>query len=140
PPYDISVATDGTLYFADWSNAIIGHLQHHIRDPNRDHVHGHIYRMVYEARPLLKPAKIAGEPIENLLELLKTPEDNVRDRTRIELGGRDTAQVVAAVDKWVAALDPADKAYQHHLTEALWVKQYHNVVDPVLLKKLLRSP
>ena len=34
--------------------------------------------------------KIAGEPIEKLLELLKHPEDRVRYRAKIELGGRDT--------------------------------------------------
>ena len=45
------------VYFADWSNAIIGHMQHHIRDPNRDHTHGRIYRITYEGRPLLKPAE-----------------------------------------------------------------------------------
>ena len=35
------------------------------------------------------PPKIAGEPIEKLLDLLKEPEDRVRYRARIELGGRD---------------------------------------------------
>ncbi len=33
--------------------------------------------------------KIAGEPIEKLLDLLKEPEDRVRYRARIELSGRD---------------------------------------------------
>ena len=37
-----------------------------------------------------KPAKIAGEPIAKLLDLLKEPEDRVRYRAKIELGGRDT--------------------------------------------------
>jgi len=27
---------------------------------------------------------------------------------------------MAALKKWVAALDPKDKDYAHHLTEALW--------------------
>jgi len=31
-------------------------------------------------------------------------------------------------------------AYEHHLTEALWVHQWHNVVDEDLLKRMLRSP
>ena len=47
---------------------------------------------------------------------------------------------MAAVDKWAAGLDSKDPNYQHHLMEALWVHQYHNVVDEALLKKMLRSP
>ena len=61
--------------------------------------HGRIYRVTYEGRPLLKPAKIAGEPIEKLLDLLKEPEDRVRYRAKIELGGRKTDEVIAAVEE-----------------------------------------
>jgi putative heme-binding domain-containing protein len=139
-PADIRVGPDGAIYFTDWHNPIIGHLQHHIRDPNRDREHGRIYRVTYEGRPLLKPAHIAGEPIEKLLNLLKVPEDRVRYRARTELGGRDTDQVMAALRKWVAGLDRKDPAYEHHLTEALWLHQSHNVVDEELLRRLLRSP
>jgi len=31
--------------FLEWQNPIIGHLQHHLRDPSRDHIHGRIYRV-----------------------------------------------------------------------------------------------
>jgi len=71
---------------------------------------------------------------------LKEPEDDVRTRAKIELGKHDSAQVVAAVKKWIAKLDSKDSAYQHHLTEALWVHQWHNVPNPDLLKRLLNSP
>ncbi len=139
-PSGISVAPDGSLYFMDWHKPLIGHLQHHLRDPNREMDHGRIYRLTYEGMPLLKPPTIAGAPIEKLLELLKEPENNTRERAKIELGGRDTAQVVAAVDKWVAGLDKNEPTYEHNLLEALWVKQYHNVVDVALLKRVLQSP
>jgi len=85
--------------------------------------------------PLLKPAKIDGEPIPALLELLKTPENNVRERAKIELGGRETPAVIAAVDQWIAGLDKSDPQYEHHRLEGLWVKQYHNVVDAALLSQ-----
>ena len=130
---------DGALYMADWSQSIIGHMQHHLRDPVRDHVHGRIYRLTYEGKTVPAPA-IFGQPIAALLELLKSPTDNTRERAKIELGDRDTAQVMAALDKWVAALDPKEAEYPHHVAEALWVKQWHNVVDQALLKKQLRSP
>jgi azurin/glucose/arabinose dehydrogenase/lysophospholipase L1-like esterase len=137
-PSAVSMGPDGAVYFLDWHNPIIGHMQHHLRDPSRDHTHGRIYRITYEGRPLSKPAKIAGEPIAALLELLKAPENNVRERAHIELGNRPTAEVIRAVDAWMAKLDAADPAFAHHLTEALWVKQSHNVADEALLKKMLR--
>src|SRR5262249_37462949 len=136
-PADIKIGPDGAIYFIDWQNPIIGHLQHHLRDPNRDRTHGRIYRVTYEGREPLKPVKIAGEPVEKLLEVLKQPEDRVRYRARIELGGRDSKEVVAAVKKWVAGLDKADPQYEHNLLEALWAHQSHNVVDVELLKRLL---
>ncbi len=139
-PSGITVAPDGSLYFMDWHKPLIGHLQHHLRDPNREMAHGRIYRLSFEGRALLKPATIAGEPIEKLLNLLKEPEDNVRERAKIELGGRDTEQVMAAVDKWIAGLDKNETTYEHNVLEGLWVKQYHNVVDPGLIKRVLLSP
>src|SRR5581483_3974007 len=114
--------------------------QHALRDPSRDRVHGRIYRVTYQGRELDKPAKIDGEPIEKLLELLKEPEDRVRYRGRIELGGRDSNQVGAAARKWADNLDKNDPNYAHNLLEALWVHQYHNIVNVDLLKRVLALP
>ena len=139
-PSGVAVAPDGSLYVMDWSQMLIGHLQHHLRDPNRDHQHGRIYRLTYPGRPLLKPKKIQGESIGNLLELLKEHEDNVRLRAKIELDTHDTKEVIAAVQKWEAALDKGDSQYEHHRLEALWVHQWHNVVNLDLLNAVLKSP
>src|SRR5256714_9657568 len=84
-PSDLKVGPDGAIWFIDWHNPIIGHLQHAIRDPSRDRTHGRIYRITYEGRELSKSPRIAGESIEKLLELLKEPEDRVRYRVRVEL-------------------------------------------------------
>ncbi len=139
-PSGVAVAPDGSLYFMDWSKMLIGHLQHHLRDPNRDHQHGAIYRITYPGRPLLTPKKIAGESIENLLELLKEHEDNVRQRAKIELDTHDTKQVIAATQKWEKALDKKDPNYEHNRLEALWVHQWHNIVNLDLLNDVLKSP
>src|SRR5207248_4090067 len=128
------------IYFLDWQNPLIGHLQHHIRDPNRDHTHGRIYRITYEGRPLLKPPQIAGVPVEHLLDLLKEPENRTRYRAKIELSGRDPKQVIDTLEKWTAGLDTNDEHYQHHLMEALWVYQWENVANKPLLKQMLHSP
>ena len=53
-PSDIEVGGDGALYVSDWSNALIGHMQHNMRDPNRDAQHGRIYRVTYEGTPFSK--------------------------------------------------------------------------------------
>lgn len=139
-PVAAAVAPDGSLYVLDWSNAIIGHAQHHLRDPNRDHSRGRIYRITYDGRPLLAPATIVGASIPALLELLKTPENDVRTRVKIELSTRDATQVITALDAWSATLERNDPAYQHHLLEALWVHQWLNKVDRTLLVRLLEAP
>jgi len=139
-PIAISTGPDGAIYFLDWHKPLIGHMQHHLRDPNRDKTHGRIYRITYPGRPLMKPAKIDGQPIEALLELLKEPENQTRELAKIELGERDTAKVLAAVTRWVAGLDKNAPTYQHQLMEALWVQQWHNAVDVAFLRRMLASP
>ncbi|MCW1926085.1 plastocyanin/azurin family copper-binding protein [Luteolibacter arcticus] len=139
-PSGITVAPDGSLYFMDWSQMLIGHLQHHLRDPNRDHQHGRLYRITYQGRPLLEPKKVDGEPVAKLLDLLKEPENDVRMRAKIELGKRDSKEVIRGVKSWLSVLDEKDPAFEHHVLEALWVHQWHNVVDLDLLKRVLKSP
>jgi hypothetical protein len=134
------IGPDGAIYILDWQNPIIGHLQHHLRDPSRDHTHGRIYRITYDGRPLMTPAKIAGEPVEHLLELLKDPTNDTRYRAKIELSRHDAREVIPVLEKWIAGLDKNDKNYQHDLMEGLWVYQWNNVLNEPLLKQLLRSP
>ncbi|MCA9267981.1 MAG: c-type cytochrome [Planctomycetales bacterium] len=138
-PTDAIVGEDGALYVSDWHNAIIGHMQHNIRDPNRDHVHGRILRLTVKDRPLQKPVAIAGQPIEALLENLKHPVNGVRHRTRVELSARDSKAVIAATQKWMKDFNPDDELEAHHLLEALWMHQQHNVRNEDLLNKLLNS-
>ena len=136
-PVDLEFAPDGSLYFVDWHSALIGHMQHNARDPNRDHDHGRIYRITYPGRPLVTPAKVAGASIPELLENLKLPEYRTRYRTRRELRGRPAAEVLPAVRAWVAKLNPADPEYEHHLCEALWATWAQNQPDAGLIARLL---
>ena len=138
-PVDIEVGPDGALYFLDWHNTLIGHMQHHLRDPSRDSEHGRVYRVTYEGREVLQPEPIAEQPIEALLELLESPEDRVRYRARIELSARDSEEVVAAAALWLAGLDAAAPDHEHHLLEALWLHQQHNRMDRDLLVRLLNA-
>jgi hypothetical protein len=138
-PVDAEVGPDGALYFIDWHNPVVGHMQHNLRDESRDRQHGRVYRVTYPGRPLLTPVRIAGQPIPALLEALKTPEDRVRTRAKIELSARNTNEVMTALAAWIARLDPKDPRYEHHMMEALWVRQWHNRVDEALLARMLTS-
>ena len=133
-PVDLEFAPDGSLYVADWQNALIGHMQHSARDPYRDHEHGRIYRVTYPGRPLVKPAKVHGASIAELLENLKLPEYRARYRTKRELRGRDASEVAKAASAW------ATKQSDDRLKlEALWVTWGADQVDTALLKSLLAS-
>jgi putative heme-binding domain-containing protein len=138
-PVDLEVAPDGSIFLIDWHNALIGHMQHSARDPNRDHTRGRIYRITYPSRPLVEPAKIHGAPVATLLENLKLPEYRSRYRTQRELRGRKADEVLPAVAKWLAALDPKDDRFEHHRLEALWATWGQNRIDEALLHKLLDS-
>ena len=91
-PVALQFGPDGALYVVDWFNPLIGHMQHSLRDPNRDHTHGRIWRITYP-----KPAaggerpKIAGATVPELLDLLKAYEDRTRYRARRELRERPDA-------------------------------------------------
>jgi len=139
-PSDFEIGDDGALYVADWANAIIGHMQHNVRDPNRDHEHGRIYRFTAPGRPLSPPAEVDGKPIEALLELLKDPINGVRKRARIELSERDTDEVISAAKVWLSQFNPRSVADAHHMLEGLWLFQQHNVKNRELLAQVLASP
>jgi len=138
-PVDMEFAPDGSLYVADWHNILIGHMQHNARDPLRDHAHGRIYRITYPSRPLVKPAKVAGASINELLDNLKEPEYRTRYRTKRELRGRNAVDVLPQLKIWVAKLDKNDAKYEHHLLEALWVTWGFNKVDSGLLNQVLQA-
>lgn len=133
-PVDLEFAPDGSLYIVDWQNVLIGHMQHSARDPLRDHVHGRIYRVTYPDRPLVKPAKIDGASIDELLANLALPEYRTRYRTRRELRELDADKVSRAASAW-AAKQKDDRLK----LEALWVTWGADRLDVDLLASLLKS-
>ncbi len=138
-PIDPQIGPDGALWFGDWCNALIGHMQYSQRDPNRDHQRGRIYRLVYTKKPLLEPVTQYGKSETELLDQLREYEPRTRYRARRELRDRPTPVVVAAVKRWVAGLDTNDPQYDRLRCEALWVLQGHHAVDETLLAEVLRA-
>jgi putative heme-binding domain-containing protein len=155
-PADPHIGPDGALWFGDWANALIGHMQYSQRDPNRDHSRGRIYRLVAKDRPLLKPVTQYGKSIPELLEQLREYEWRTRYRARQELRDRPAADVLAAVKDWLVMLEKEEEGIAHIMSadisharqreiarlrcEALWIQQSFHAVDVTLLKKVLAAP
>ena len=108
-----------------------------MRDPNRDHAHGRIYRVTYEGRDLLTPVKLKGKPIETVLDAFLAKENGVRYRARLELSGRDTTEVTTAVSEFAAKLDPSNPIEAQALLECLWVFEEHRVPNHALVQRIM---
>lgn len=131
-PVDPQIGPDGAVWFGDWCNALIGHMQYSQRDPNRDHQHGRIYRLVNKNKPLLTPELQAEATIPELLDQLQSYELRTRYRARRELRRRPEADVLKAVNAWIGADASPEK-----LTEALWVQEGARSVDPALVARIM---
>ena len=136
-PTDVEIGGDGALYVSDWCNVLIGHMQHNMRDPNRDDKHGRIYRVTAKGRDLLKPHKLKGKPVDEVCETFFSKTNAFRYRARLELSGRESKAVTAAVGRWAEKLDAAKPDQAQALLECLWVFEEHRIPNLPLLKKVL---
>lgn len=139
-PVALQFGPDGALYVVDWFNPLVGHMQHSLRDPNRDHTHGRIWRITYPKRPLVEKPRIAGATVTELLDLLKSYEDRTRFRARRELRERPEQEVLSALDKWKNGLNTSDPEYWRQMLEALWLHQSLNDIAMPFLKQMLSCP
>jgi len=80
-----------------------------------------------------------GKSVPELLDQLSQYEWRTRYRVRRELRDRPESEVLAAVNTWLAAKDPASADYDRYCCEALWVQQSHHRIDQDLLAKVLKS-
>ncbi len=138
-PIDAKVGPDGALYIADWYNPIIQHGEVDFRDPRRDHTHGRIWRVTAKGRPLVTPPQFAGKSPAELLALTQLPEEFARLHAKLELKEQGAEKVLPALKSHLAALDVGSPNFEHDRLECLWVYQTLNVVEPDLLRLLLKS-
>jgi len=134
-PADLELGPDGSLYFVDWHNTLIGHMQHSARDPYRNSEYGRIYRITYKGRDLIEAPDIDGAAISTLFENLKLPEINTRKRSHRELRGRDADAVIASARAFAAT----NKKDQRLVLEALWATWGQQLPDLELLQKCLKA-
>ena len=138
-PSDVKMGPDGAIYFTDWHNPIIGHMQHNLRDPSRAREYGRVYRVTHVNRPLQPRVKIAGESIAGLVALLDSTDDRVRNLARLELESRDPKQVLQAATAFYDAKDISPELREIRGLEALWLHQRLDVVNADHLKVVLKS-
>jgi len=138
-PTDVEIAGDGALYISDWCNPIVGHMQHNIRDPNRDHSHGRVYRVTWQGKSNPDPVRLKGKPIEEVVQAFYNPERGVRYRARLELSGRETAEVVSQLGPWAGSIEPKTPEDEQALLEALWTFEEHRVPNEELLNKVFSA-
>ncbi len=104
-PMDAKFAPDGSLYIADWYNPVIGHYQASFRHPDRDKVHGRIWRVTAKGRNLVKPPAFlktgTESAVADVVKGLESDERFVRDFARRILGAMDREVVLDAVFEWV---------------------------------------
>lgn len=139
-PSDMEIGGDGALYVLDWHNPLIGHMQHNLRDPGRDHQHGRIYRVTAEGRPLQTPLQLADLTTRQVVAALQCSTLSERYRARLELTGRNPTDVMAAVGEARLQLNPSDPDHARHLLELLWTTLRLGRTDYDLLGQLLDSP
>lgn len=133
-PVDPKIGPDGAIWFGDWCNALIGHMQYSQRDPNRDHTHGRIYRLVNKNKPLLPVIDLTELSESELLDHLLVPELRTRYRVRRVLRDRPQTKVFAAIAAWTKDQDDAKR-----LCEAMWIQESFRSVDTDLLDRILAS-
>ena len=136
-PVDLEFAPDGTLYFIDWHNPIIGHMQHNLRDPNRDKAHGRVYRIRHPDRDLVHAPPENQLTTAELFERLFHGDARSRYRVRIELSSRPADEVLTTARQLETRFDGQRSEDALALLELLWVHQQFASIHRELLNRLL---
>ena len=139
-PSDMEIGGDGALYVLDWQNPIIGHMQHNLRDPSRDHLHGRIYRVTAEGRDTQPVLKLDKASTVDVVKALGSETLAERYRARLELTSRNPDEVVKAVTEWVKQFDAKNPEHARNMVEAMWVHQQVRQPNHDLVATLLDSP
>ncbi len=133
-PVDPWIGPDGALWFGDWCNALIGHMQYSQRDPNRDHAHGRVFRLVYKPKDLLTPTIQEGKTIPELLDQLLAFEPRTRYLARRAIRDLNADEVLTQLEKWLGdSVDP------QKLAEAMWVQEGFRRVDTKLISRIMAT-
>ncbi len=138
-PVDIKMGPDGAIYVVDWYSPIIQHGEVDFHHPQRDRKHGRIWRLTAKNRKTLKRPDLVNASADELLEMLRLPEDWTRDQARRLLREMGPEVVLPRLRAWLADLDPQAEDYLRWRLEGLWLYQGLRHVEPELLRANLTA-
>lgn len=138
-PVDIRIGPDGAIYVADWFNPIIGHYQASFRHPDRDTIHGRIWRIVATDRPLVEMPHLTEMTADQLCKQLESSERWNRYHAKRLLAELSADEALPAVERWLGRLDENDPKFAHHLYEAIGLFEWQEQVNQPLLERLMQS-
>lgn len=163
-PVDVKLGPDGALYICDWYNPIIGHYQASFRHPDRDKLHGRIWRVRWKGDPnpvtrmaelqkqrILRLMKQRRESSERVAEeeaseaytslelMMRVDERYTREMSRLRLWGMESKTAVRVAKDWLKGIDPARSDYDYAVFHGLSLIEAHNAVEPAILKMALAA-
>lgn len=138
-PVASAIGPDGALYVVDFYSPTFENTAYPKRLASRDHVRGRIWRVVHYASALTEHQEINQLAHNDLLDLLKSEDEQIRYRARRVLQQKQPAEILPDLESWVANLDEGDKHVEAYRLEALWIYEGLNHVADELLREVLVS-
>jgi putative heme-binding domain-containing protein len=134
-PVDIKLGPDGALYICDWYNPIIGHYQASFRHPERDKLHGRIWRVTWKRDPnAVRTIPSPNEEIRRADGRVVSPEETARIREALKRK-RTTPEEKLKNDKseWRAMLEimtrTSELDLRDRLRHSLWGSESEHVTS-----------
>ena len=133
-PIDVKSGPDGALYVVDWYNPVICHQDDYFRHPDRDKVHGRVWRVSRKGEPSARP-QIAGKGITELVPMLASANRWVRHHAKMELTNHDEIAVGSALVAWRTGATPDEKLDFEAAAAAAFVES----PEPALLSRIMKA-
>ena len=131
-PIDVKVGPDGAIYVVDWYNPLTCHQDDFYRHPDRDKIHGRIWRITPKKGALKTPQLISLSE-EELVEQLASPERWTRLKAKQVLSKRDKSKVIEILHQWISTRKGLD------LLEALSLCEFLNFPDKKIILANINS-
>ncbi|HEV8003706.1 MAG TPA: PVC-type heme-binding CxxCH protein [Planctomycetaceae bacterium] len=137
-PVDLQLATDGSIYVADFYNCIIGHYEVPLTHPLRDKTRGRIWRISYVGKdghePQPKMVDLSRAPLDALIASLSSENLPTRTFATHELVDRIGKPAIAAARQVIETSKSAE-ARAH----AIWVLLRLGAFDKDVMEKVARD-
>jgi putative heme-binding domain-containing protein len=131
-PIDVKRGPDDAVYIVDWYNPVICHQDDYFRHPDRDKIHGRIWRV---SKNKLAQPTISGASVDELVKMLASENRWTRHHSKMELTRHDRSKVGKSLVKWRAESPSNEKDDYEAAAAAAFVES----AQPVLLAKIMEA-